>query len=80
MASKHQTKLIKEYESKGYYVINLIKTNKNGIGDLLCLKNGEPPIFIESKELKDTVKPLQEYRKKELIKLGFKSIINKSLK
>jgi hypothetical protein len=78
MASKHQTKLINEYEKKGYYVINLIKTNKNGIADLLCLKEGEKPLFIESKEVKDTVKPLQEYRRKELISLGFDSIISKA--
>ena len=42
--SKLQTKTIKEYEAKGYFVIDLIKTNKNGIADLLCLKDGEPPI------------------------------------
>ena len=79
MASKHQTKIIKEYESKGYFVINLIKTNKHGIADLLCLKDGEKPLFIECKELKDTVKPLQEFRKKQLNKLGFISIISKAL-
>lgn len=78
--SKFQTKTIKEYESKGYFVIDLIKTNKNGIADLLCLKDGEPPLFIECKEINDTVKPLQEYRQKELIKIGFKSIILKAIK
>lgn len=79
MSSKHQTKIIKEYEKKGYYVINLIKTNKNGIADLLCLKDGEAPLFIESKEANDTTKPLQLFRQKELTNLGFKSIINKAL-
>lgn len=75
MASKRQTKVIKQYEKKGYYVINLIKTNKNGIADLLCLKAGQTPIFIEIKEDSDSVKPLQYYRRKELIRLGFESII-----
>ena len=75
MASKRQTKVIKQYEKKGYYVINLIKTNKNGIADLLCLKAGQTPLFIEIKEDSDTVKPLQYYRRKELIRLGFQSII-----
>lgn len=75
MASKRQTKVIKQYENKGYYVINLIKTNKNGIADLLCLKAGEIPLFIEIKEDSDSVKPLQYYRRKQLIRLGFKSII-----
>jgi len=75
MASKRQTKVIKQYENKGYYVINLIKTNKNGIADLLCLKAGQTPLFIEIKEDNDTVKPLQYYRRKELMRLGFESII-----
>ena len=70
MASAFQTKIIKEYESKGYFVINLIKTNKNGITDLLCIKKGTA-IFIEVKEANDTLKPLQKYRIDELIKNGF---------
>ena len=72
MASKFQTKIIKEYEAKGYFVINLIKTNKNGITDLLCCKDGES-IFIEIKEANDTLKPLQKFRIDELIKNGFKA-------
>ena len=78
--SKHQTKIIKEYEANGYYVINLIRTNKNGIADLLCLKKGEEPLFIESKEINDTIKPIQLFRQKELIDLGFKFIFNKKQK
>ncbi len=78
MASQHQTKLIKEYKNKGYYVINLIKTNKNGIPDLLCLKDGERPLFIESKEKNDTLKPLQEFRIRELKSLGFDAFVSKS--
>lgn len=78
MASKHQTKIINEYKKKGYYVINLIKTNKNGIPDLLCLKAGEKPLFIECKEKTDTLKPLQEFRIRELKKLGFEAYVNKA--
>lgn len=77
MASKWQTKVINEYKKKGYYVINLIKTNKNGIPDLLCLKEGQKPLFIECKEKNDTLKPLQKYRIEELNKLGFKAIVLK---
>ena len=69
----HQTKTIKDYEKKGYYVINLIATNKGGIPDIVCLKDGEPPIFIECKEDKDTIKPLQKFRIDELKKHGFKA-------
>jgi len=72
MASKFQTKIIKQYEKKGYFVLNLIKTNKNGIADLLCLKAGEEPIFIECKEKHDTIKPLQQYRGKEVLDYGCK--------
>lgn len=72
MASNYQEKVIEQYERKGYYVIKLIKTNKNGIGDLLCLKSGEPPLFIECKEKTDTVKPLQTFRGKEVQKYGCK--------
>jgi Holliday junction resolvase len=78
MASKHQSKVINEYKKKGYYVINLIKTNKNGIPDLLCLKDGEKPLFIECKELKDTLKPLQKFRIDELKSLGFDAFVSTS--
>lgn len=75
MASKFQTKVIKDYEKQGYYIIKLTVTNKNGIADLLCLKANETPLFVECKEKTDTVKPLQEYRRRELIELGFNAII-----
>jgi len=69
-----QTKTIKKYEKQGYYVINLISTNKNGIPDLLALKDGEKPFFIECKENKDTIKPLQKFRIDELKKHGFDAV------
>lgn len=78
--SKHQTKLIKQYEKEGWFVLNLIRTNKPGIPDLLCLKDGEKPLFVESKEINDTVKPLQEYRIRELIALGFDARVDKATK
>lgn len=80
MASKHQTKTIKKYEADGYLVINLIKTNKNGIPDLLCLKDGESPLFVECKEKTDRLSKLQEYRIKELQELGFIAIVSKAEK
>jgi Holliday junction resolvase-like predicted endonuclease len=70
-----QSKVIKLMESKGYYVLKLSKTNKQGIPDLLCLKKDEPPFFIEVKTDKGVVSALQLYRQKELKELGFKSII-----
>ena len=75
MASKYQSKIIKRFENDGYLVINLIKTNKNGIPDLLCLKEGEKPLFIECKEAKDTLKPLQKYRIEELKGYGVDALV-----
>ena len=65
MASAFQTKIKTTFEKNGWFVINLIKTNKNGITDLICIKNGVS-IFVESKEIKDTLKPLQKFRIDEL--------------
>jgi hypothetical protein len=76
LESKIQAKIIKYYESLGYYVIKLIKTNKNGIPDLLCLKDGNG-FFIEVKSEKGIVSPLQKYRHEELIKYGFETIIQR---
>lgn len=73
MASKYQEKIIKEMELKGFFVINLIRTNKSGICDLLCMKLGEPDHWIECKENNDTLKPLQKFRIDELNKLGKKA-------
>jgi len=76
-----QTKIIKKMEAKGYYVINLIKTNKNGIADLLCLKDGESPVFIEVKrpDGKGIVSSLQRFRIKEQKSLGFRAIITDNI-
>jgi Holliday junction resolvase len=68
----YQTLIIKEWERKGYMVVNLIKTSTNGICDLMCLKDGEA-IFIECKQGNDFVKPLQKYRIDQLRKNGFKA-------
>ena len=80
MASKYQTKIIKRFESDGWFVVNLIKTNKNGIPDLLCIKEGEKPLFIECKEWNDTLKPLQKFRIEELKKYGVDAICLKDNK
>ena len=80
MASKYQTKIIKRFENDGYLVINLIKTNKNGIPDLLVLKEGEKPLFIECKEKTDTLKPLQKFRIEELKKYGVNAVVLQDLK
>lgn len=70
-----QTRLIKELEAKGYYVIKLIKTNKNGIPDLIAIPKDSDVEFIEVKRANGKVSKLQEYRIKELTKHGIKAII-----
>lgn len=70
MASKFQNKVIKEYESKGYFVVKVIKLSKNGFPDLLAIKKGYPALWIECKEENDTLKPLQKYRIDELKAAG----------
>jgi Holliday junction resolvase len=72
-----QSKKIKELESQGYYVIKLIKTNKNGIPDLIALPTDCNAIFIEVKTDKGVVSKLQEYRIKELDAHGIKTEICK---
>ena len=42
-----QSKRIKELEAEGYYVIKLIKTNKNGIPDLLAIPPNCEVLFSE---------------------------------
>ena len=54
----------------GFYVIKLIQTNKNGIPDLLCLKDGYKNLFIEVKQAGGRVAELQTYRIKELRAAG----------
>jgi hypothetical protein len=70
-----QSRLIKDLEAKGYYVIKLVKTNKNGIPDLIAIPKNSDVEFIEVKRKNGKVSPLQEYRIKELIKHGVKAIV-----
>jgi len=72
-----QSKKIKELEADGYYVLKLIKTNKNGIPDLLALHPDKEILFLEVKTRKGRVSKLQEYRIKELREHGFKADIHR---
>lgn len=66
-----QNKRIKQLEAEGYYVIKLIKTNKNGIPDIVAIPPGAPVIFSEIKTPKGKTSKIQEYRLKELDGYGF---------
>jgi Holliday junction resolvase len=72
-----QSNRIKELEAEGYYVLKLMKTNKNGIPDILALKPGADVLFSEVKRPKGKVSRLQEYRLKELEGYGFKTEVHR---
>lgn len=69
----YQSELIKKYEAEGYLVLKTIRLNKSGYPDLMLLKDGVLK-WIESKEGKDTLKPLQKKRIDELRAKGFDAI------
>lgn len=68
-----QKKRIDQLEAEGYYVLKLMKTNKNGIPDVLAIPPGAPVIFSEIKTPKGRLSKIQEYRLKELNKFNFKT-------
>tara|TARA_R110000751_G_scaffold27669_6_gene72980 strand:+ start:2273 stop:2518 length:246 start_codon:yes stop_codon:yes gene_type:complete len=70
-----QKKRINELEAEGYYVIKLVKTNKNGIPDIIALPPGSEVLFSEIKKPEGRLSILQEYRLKELNEYGFKTEI-----
>ena len=72
-----QRKRIKQLEADGYYVLKLIKTNKNGIPDLLAIPPDCPVLFSEVKKPNGKLTKLQEYRLKELNKHGCKTEVYK---
>lgn len=74
-----QNKLIKELEGKGYYVIKLINTNKNGIPDLIAIPRDSDVEFYEVKRPTGKTSKLQEYRLKELEAHGLKVEIYKGI-
>lgn len=72
-----QAKRIKQLEADGYYVIKLVKTNKNGIPDLVAFKPDAEVLFSEIKKPNGKLSKLQEYRLKELKNYGFKTEVYK---
>jgi Holliday junction resolvase len=74
LESKIQAEVIAIMEGKGFFVVKLIKTNKNGIPDLLCMRKDEY-FFIEVKSAKGKLSKIQEYRIKELEKFYIKTFV-----
>lgn len=75
LEAKIQAKLIKQLEKKGWYIVKTIKTNKNGIPDILAFKPRLPPLFIEVKQKKGKLSEIQKYRINELKAKGFKAYV-----
>ena len=65
LEQKIQKKIIVELEKKGFFVIKLIKTNKNGIPDLLAVKENRT-IFIEVKQEHGKLSEIQKHRINQL--------------
>jgi len=68
---------IKELEAEGYYVIKLIKTNKNGIPDIIAIPPHADVLFSEIKTPRGKLSKIQEYRLKELKNHGVKTEVYK---
>ena len=66
-----QKKISDRLKKEGWIVVKLIKTTMNGIPDLMALRNGET-LFVEVKQPKGVLKPLQELRIQELKDQGFR--------
>ena len=68
-----QSKRIKELEAQGYYVIKLVRTNKNDIPDLLAIPKDSNVLFCEVKRPDGKLSKLQEFRIKELNEHGIRT-------
>jgi hypothetical protein len=73
-----QRDVVAYLEIDGWYVIKLIQTTKNGIPDLLCLKNGIT-MFIEVKRPNGVLSDLQKYRLHQLSDMNFHCFVISNL-
>ena len=72
-----QKKRINELESEGYYVLKLMKTNKNCIPDLVAIPPDCGVLFSEIKTKNGRLSKLQQYRMKELKNHGIRTEVYK---
>ena len=73
---KQTDKIRSEWELNGWFCINLIATNKNGMPDYLMIKKNEVDCFVESKEKNDRLSELQKRMINQLLRLGKRVFIN----
>lgn len=72
--SQIQKKIIDNFTNRGFLVVKLMKTNTNGIPDLMVLKDGVCK-FIEVKKPNGKISELQKYRIKQLRKQKFDAVV-----
>ena len=77
--SQYQKKISDKLTLEGWYVTKLIKTNRNGIPDLIALKKNKAPMFIEVKGLKGVLSEIQKFRLFELKTAGFDCYVSHGL-
>ena len=70
-----QAKRIRQLEQDGYFVLKLIRTNKNGIPDLLAIPKNSDVLFCEVKTPIGRLSKLQEFRIKQLNEHGIRAEI-----
>jgi len=74
LESQLQRAIIQKLTAEGWLVIKLIKTNTNGIPDLLCHRQGRTA-YIEVKRPGYKPTPLQAYRHQQLQDQGISVFI-----
>jgi Holliday junction resolvase-like predicted endonuclease len=67
LESFHQNKITKFLESRSFFVTKLIRTNRNGVPDLIATK-GTFTVWIEVKKPWGEVSKLQSYTHRQLRK------------
>jgi hypothetical protein len=60
--------------SRGWLVNKLVQTTLNGTPDLICHKDGRT-VYIEVKRPGQKVRPLQDFRHRELARHGISTYI-----
>ena len=70
-----QKKITNHLEKNGYYTLKLIKTNKNGIPDVVVVHGQEEAFFIEVKKPDGVESKLQKFRAKELAAQSIRSYV-----
>jgi Holliday junction resolvase len=65
-----QKKITNRLQKEGWLVVKLIKTNMNGIPDLVAFKEGKT-MFIEVKQPTGVLSEIQKIRIKQLKQQGF---------